>query len=88
MGQKERHKQRSKHSYRYWKKRNKDTYKCPKCGRGLDSVDRFEVHHKDRDPTNGDPENLVALCRECHYDKHGWDSPESLEEWKRRVEEW
>jgi hypothetical protein len=47
-----------------------ESYKCPDCGRGHERVYRFEVHHKDSDPTNNDPKNLIALCNRCHQWRH------------------
>lgn len=71
-----------RHSDRFWESRNREEYHCPKCGRGVDDIDRFEVHHIDRNPLNGHPLNLVALCRRCHYIIHGRTPPQSLEQWK------
>ena len=62
---------RQKHRERYWNEHDKQSYTCPDCGGGLEEVSEFQVHHKDGNPTNGDPENLVALCKECHHDRHG-----------------
>ena len=78
---------REKHRYRYWTEHSKEDYECPDCGRRLRDVHSFEVHHKDGDPRNGSPENLIGLCRKCHYERHGRTPPESLSEWKARVEE-
>lgn len=37
-------------------------------------VDEFivprDIHHKDVDPSNNSPENLVVLCQECHVQVH------------------
>lgn len=76
---------RGKHTYRYWKRHDKQSYECPDCDRGVGEVDRLEVHHKDGDPTNGDRDDLIALCRTCHLARHGrvYDPP-SVEKWKRR----
>lgn len=30
----------------------------------------LEVHHKDRNPANCEPDNLTALCRRCHRKAH------------------
>lgn len=62
---------RAKHREKYWKDHDKLSYSCPDCGRGFDDVSEFQVHHKDGNPTNGDSENLIALCKECHHDRHG-----------------
>jgi excisionase family DNA binding protein len=35
---------------------------CALCARSED----LEVHHRDGDRTNDNPENLVVLCRDCH----------------------
>ena len=32
------------------------------------------VHHKDRNRDNNDPENLVLLCRDCHFKIHSKDN--------------
>lgn len=63
---------RTDHRKAYWERHDKTEYECPDCGRGIDDVRAFQVHHKDGDPTNGDPDNLIALCRDCHHDRHGW----------------
>lgn len=39
---------------------------CEGCG----SDSAIEVHHKDGDPRNTDPENLVGLCHSCHRKRH------------------
>lgn len=75
---------RSKHKDWYWDHHKKNTYKCPGCGRGIKDVEQFEVHHKDRNPLNGSPENLVAFCRRCHHLLHDYEPPESLEDWKTK----
>jgi len=62
---------RKKHRDEYWSKVDRETYECPDCGRGFEEVSEFQVHHIDGDCTNGDMENLVALCRDCHHDRHG-----------------
>jgi len=40
--------------------------RCPSCGRLLDTADRVDVHHRDGDPTNGQPSNLRKRCKKCH----------------------
>lgn len=62
---------RKPHRERYWSDRDKSEYTCPDCGDGLEEVSRFEVHHIDGNAQNGDPENLIGLCKECHHDRHG-----------------
>lgn len=39
---------------------------CPTCGRRLDTANRVDTHHRDRDPTNGHPDNLRKRCKTCH----------------------
>lgn len=56
----------------FWGRHEKDTYNCPDCGRGGGSlVSGFEVHHKNGNPMDNSPENLVALCRTCHNLREG-----------------
>jgi len=76
---------RTDHREWYWTLYDYDSYECPDCGRSADEVDRFEVHHLDRDPLNGALWNLQAVCRRCHGWRHGEKSLSglSLEEWKR-----
>lgn len=62
---------RMKHREKFWSGQDKGSYNCPDCDRGIEEVSEFQVHHKDGDQTNGDMENLVGLCRECHHDRHG-----------------
>lgn len=50
----------------YWRDRSREAWRCPGCGRDRDAVDRVDVHHRDGNPRNNDPDNLVALCRRCH----------------------
>lgn len=51
----------------FWQDRDRDGYECTDCGRGADEVaGSFEVHHKDGNPYNNNPENLVGLCKACH----------------------
>lgn len=40
---------------------------CEYCGnKKLDTKLTFVVHHKDGDPINNHPSNLVTLCHRCH----------------------
>lgn len=60
-------KHRQKARRKYWADKNKNTYRCPDCNRSKEALRTgFEVHHKDGDPANNDPDNLIALCRPCH----------------------
>lgn len=68
----------------FWATRTYRGYICPDCGRGLDRVYAFDVHHKDGNPHNNDPDNLVGLCRRCHRWRHDGSTLSGLdvEEWK------
>jgi len=51
----------------FWQDRDREGYECTDCGRGAGEVSgSFEVHHKDGNPYNNNPENLVGLCKACH----------------------
>ncbi len=63
-------KPRDGHTEAYWEAHDKETYNCPRCGRAKEKVRRFEVHHKDTNPRNGDMGNLVGLCLSCHREEH------------------
>jgi len=46
---------------------------CQGCGLVCDRSSRdriLQVHHWDRDPSNNERANLVALCPACHLDYH------------------
>lgn len=38
---------------------------CGECGFNVATV-----HHKDRNPANNDPSNLIWLCHKCHMQEH------------------
>jgi len=46
-------------------------WRCELCGHEHDPETGYTltVHHLDGDPSNCDPENLVALCQRCHLRK-------------------
>lgn len=77
---------RSEHKRRYWSVVDRSSYRCPDCGRKASHPDiwRMEIHHKDRDPFNGDMDNLVALCHHCHMQRHGKRAREDLNDWKMK----
>ena len=50
----------------YWANRSTEGWRCPGCGRARGEVDRVDVHHRDGNANNNDPDNLVALCKRCH----------------------
>ena len=47
--------------------RKRDNYKCQICGKlQIDCNRKLDVHHKDYDKDNLNPENLISLCQSCH----------------------
>ncbi len=42
--------------------------KCERCG--YDTYEVLQVHHKDRDRSNNQSENLELICPNCHYEEH------------------
>ena len=57
---------RDQHRKRYWRDCDRDSWQCPGCGRTVDAVDRADVHHRDEDDGNGQPDNLRGRCKRCH----------------------
>lgn len=50
-------------------------YICEQCQ--IDSPTLIlNVHHKDYDPQNNEPDNLVVLCRDCHIRLHQLEAQE------------
>lgn len=45
--------------------------KCEVCA-GDGTTSRLEIHHKDENPRNNDPANLMTLCQRCHA-AHHWN---------------
>lgn len=76
-----------RHRKRFWRHHDRARYRCPDCGRRESHPDvcRFEVHHRDGDPSNGAPSNLVGLCRHCHYVRHDRTPPGSIDDWKAQI---
>lgn len=50
-------------------KRIKGINFCEKCGYNK-HIEILQIHHKDRDRNNGDLENLIVLCPNCHLWEH------------------
>jgi 5-methylcytosine-specific restriction endonuclease McrA len=59
-----------------WKKLSEKIIKergeiCEHCGKKRNNEERYKgwltVHHKDRNPKNNNPENLIVLCPRCHF---------------------
>jgi len=42
----------------------------PECETCHSTTRRLQVHHKDENPLNNDPLNLVTLCASCHSRSH------------------
>lgn len=56
---------------------------CNRCGHD-GSEHRLEIHHKDRDVYNNDPENLEVLCDPCHTEEHrGEKHPRKSLRWQK-----
>jgi len=55
----------------------RDNFRCRLCGYAF-----LEVHHIDRNPENNNLDNLVTLCRKCHFEIHARDylEPKSYRE--------
>ncbi len=43
----------------------RDEFKCQRCGYAF-----LEVHHIDGNRENNDLNNLITLCRKCHFEIH------------------
>lgn len=63
-------------SAEHWRARKHRRTACEECG----TPGGLHVHHKDRNPSNNDPGNLMTLCGSCHLLLH-WreDRPKRLE---------
>jgi 5-methylcytosine-specific restriction endonuclease McrA len=75
---------RREHREKYWREHDKDEYTCPECGRGREEVEELQVHHKDRNTHDGSLENLVGLCRSCHWEHHGIEPGKRTGQWQAR----
>jgi len=47
--------------------RERDGYTCRLCGH----YPAFDIHHKDYDKLNCNPDNLITLCHSCHSKTNG-----------------
>ena len=50
----------------YRKKMHEQRERCEHCGSAIN----LDLHHKDFQKTNHDPNNLLLLCRSCHKKVH------------------
>ncbi len=41
---------------------------CERCG--YDRHEILQVHHKDKNRSNNDLDNLELICPNCHYEEH------------------
>ena len=53
-----------------WLKHRRDS--CESCGYHPFWKMSLDVHHRDEDKLNNDPDNLMTLCASCHRELHGW----------------
>lgn len=55
--------------------RQRSNYVCQMCGMHQDELGgwskKLDVHHIDYDKDNCNPNNLIALCRNCHIKTNG-----------------
>lgn len=51
--------------------------KCEKCTRPLKGLTPH-IHHKDRNPSNNKPSNLLVICPNCHSKIHKKDTTKTL----------
>ena len=57
--------------------RKRDRYRCQQCFRHQnESSRRLDIHHIDFNKKNNNPNNLIALCRNCHnqtqFNRQNW----------------
>lgn len=71
--------------------RKRAGWKCQDCGiflGGKESRKFLHTHHSDRDQSNNHPNNLCALCVDCHNRQAGHSLSENMlrefHEWKRK----
>ena len=50
--------------------KTRDDYTCQSCMCVFESKS-LDVHHKDRDKTHNEDDNLITLCKSCHKAVHG-----------------
>ena len=68
----------------------RDKYKCRRCGQS----GALEVHHiihlTPENITDGritlNPENLITLCRDCHFKEHAADKLQGIQEASTRTD--
>lgn len=50
--------------------KSRDNYQCQICSKNLYKSVNTNVHHRDGNKKNSDQNNLVLLCKDCHYKVH------------------
>jgi 5-methylcytosine-specific restriction endonuclease McrA len=50
-----------------------ERYVAYKSDRTYWAIHTLTVHHRDHNPANNSPDNLVALCAPCHRRQHAHD---------------
>ena len=50
--------------------KDRDNWRCQRCGALPGQRGRMESHHRDHDALNNKLSNLETLCRECHLAHH------------------
>lgn len=50
--------------------KSRDGYKCQLCGDNGKDGNFLVVHHKDKNPFNDAPNNMITLCSRCHDRMH------------------
>jgi len=50
--------------------KSRDNHQCQICSKDLYKSRNANVHHRDGNKKNSDQDNLVLLCKDCHYKVH------------------
>lgn len=67
-----------------WQCKDRDAWRCRDCG----GAGKLEAHHiipVERGGAMWDLSNLITLCRTCHRQRHGSNTPRP--DWKALVED-
>ena len=60
-----------------WKVKKRDGYKCAECN----SKENLLIHHIDYDKSNSEMDNLITLCKSCHWKT----MPDNGDRWKWKL---
>lgn len=66
----------------HWRARKHKAQACSECG----AIADLHVHHKDRNPANNEPANLMTLCASCHLRLHWREDREKRMEASRKAQ--